>query len=54
MSDIKICDCEKAYEAGRADMKKEIIHALSDARTLTIGIMQATLTGMIEKVEEIK
>lgn len=50
--DYELCDVEKAYQNGRADMKKEIIDALTDIRENTLGAMNVLLTGMIEKVAE--
>lgn len=52
--EVVVADLEKAYQNGRADMRKEIIQQLSELRNATLGIMQSLLTGMIEKVESLK
>lgn len=50
----ELYDLEKAYQNGRADMKREIIQQLSELRNATLGVMKSLLTGMIEKVESLK
>lgn len=52
--DYELCDIEKAYQNGRADMRKEIVQQLTELRSGTLGVMKALLTEMIDKVNQTK
>ena len=52
--EVMVSDLDRAYQNGRADMKREVIRQLTDLRSGTLGVMKALLTEMIGKVDRIQ
>lgn len=52
--EVVVADIDRAYQNGRADMKKEVIQQLTELRSDTLGVMSALLTEMIDKLNKIK